>query len=109
VRDCMEEAGATTQERPDFARLFPYAAALGGTDRVESYPELEGASVYAVAYGDAEALLFVGEDDEDARRFERTLAELGADGSSPRRSGRVLLVWAAPLDPSSAAALEACL
>ena len=41
--DCLTDAGATVEELLRFAQLFPYAIAVRTLDRVEEYPELEGA------------------------------------------------------------------
>jgi hypothetical protein len=112
VRDCMEKAGASVRENPQFARLFPYLVAVAGTERVKSYPELDGATVYGVRYGTGEALLFVGHDDGAARAFERTLVRYAARGgrSTPaRRKGRVLLIWTVPMEsPSASTAIDGC-
>jgi hypothetical protein len=96
VTDCLADAGATVEESPGFGQLFPYAIAVRSLDRVQSYPELEGAKFFSVRYGSGRALLFVGEGDDDAEAFERTLAGLvGAEGGTlpSRRSGKALLVW----------------
>jgi hypothetical protein len=76
--------------------VFPYAIAVRSLDRVQSYPELDGATFYAVRYGSNRALLFVGEKDEDSEAFEKTLGNMvGAEGGTmtSRRSGKALLVW----------------
>jgi hypothetical protein len=112
VRDCLEDAGASTKKNERFEQLFPYLVAAGTGASVESFPELEGAEVYGVAYGDGEALLFVGEEADDARAFQRTLVDLGAieDVDVPaRRSDNVLLVWTVPIEPSVSAPLEDCI
>ena len=51
VTDCLTDAGATVEESLRFAQLFPYAIAVRTLDRVEEYPELEGARFYSVSYG----------------------------------------------------------
>jgi hypothetical protein len=93
-------------------RLFPYLVAVGGTERVTSYPELDGATVYGVKYGTGEALLFLGRDDGAARAFERTLVRYAARGgrSTPaRRKGRVLLIWTVPMEsPSASSRIDGC-
>ena len=45
VTDCLTDAGATVEESLRFAQLFPYAIAVRTLDRVEEYPELEGAKL----------------------------------------------------------------
>ena len=111
VRSCLEDAGATTKKNERFELLFPYLMAVGTGTGVESFPELDGAKVYGVAYGEGEALLFVGEEAEDAEAFEQTLVELGAiEGVDvpARRSDNVLLVWTVPLEPYETASLDDC-
>jgi hypothetical protein len=111
VRECIEKAGATVEASPNFAQLFPYAMALGADSRVGSYPELEEATVYGVAYGEGEALLFVGDDESDAEAFERTLTGFAAGGGvtlPSRRAGKVLLIWTVPLASFAAAPLDDC-
>ena len=96
VTDCLSDAGATVDEAEQLARVFPYAIAVRSLDRVQSYPELEGAKFYSVIYGSDRALLFVGEGDEDAEAFEKTLGGMvGAEGGTMTslRSGKALLVW----------------
>jgi hypothetical protein len=96
VTDCLTDAGATVEESPRFAQLFPYAIAVRTLDRVEQYPELKGAKFYSVLYGGNRAILFIGKGDEAAAAFESTLAHLvGGEGetTSSRRSGKALLVW----------------
>lgn len=96
VTDCLSDAGATVDESEQFARVFPYAIAVRSLDRVQSYPELEGAKFYSVMYGSNRALLFVGDGDGDAEAFEKTLgAMVGAEGGTMTslRSGKALLVW----------------
>ena len=104
VTNCMEKAGATVEESPHFAQLFPYAMALGEMDRVKSYPELDKAHIYSVRYGDDRALLFVGDNEDGARQFESLLSSLAASGGMTlpsRRAGKLLLVWTAPAAPGS--------
>ena len=75
------------------------------------FPELDGATVYGVAYGEGEALLFVGEEDEDALAFQRTLVDLGAvEGVDvpARRADNILLIWTVPLEPFETATLDDC-
>jgi hypothetical protein len=111
VRSCLEEAGATTKKSERFELMFPYLVAAGTGAPVESFPELEGATIYGVAYGEGEALLFVGEESDDARAFQRTLVELGAvEGVDvpARRSDYVLLIWTVPLEPYETASLDDC-
>jgi hypothetical protein len=96
VTDCLADAGATVEESARFAQLFPYAIAVRTLDRVEEYPELEGAKFYSVRYGQSRAILFIGKGDEAAAAFESTLAHLvSSEGQtmSSRRSGEALLVW----------------
>lgn len=96
VTDCLSDAGATVDESEQFARVFPYAIAARRLDRVQSYPELDGAAFYSVLYGSERALLFVGEGDEDAEAFEKTLGGMvSAEGATmpSLRSGKALLVW----------------
>jgi hypothetical protein len=96
VTDCLTDAGATIEESPRFGQLFPYAIAVRTLDRVQKYPELEGARFYAVRYGASRAILFIGKGDEAATAFESTLVHLlGREGNtmSSRRSGEALLVW----------------
>ena len=96
VTDCLSDAGATVEESEEFARVFPYAIAVRTLDRVEDYPELDGAHFYSVVYGGDRAILFIGKGDEAAAAFESTLTGLvGAEGQtlSSRRSGKALLVW----------------
>ena len=96
VTDCLSDAGATVDESEQFGRVFPYAIAVRSLDRVQSYPELEGAKFYSVNYGTNRALLFVGEGDDDAEAFEKTLGGMvGAEGGTMTslRSGKALLVW----------------
>ena len=47
VTDCLSDAGATVDEAEQLARVFPYAIAVRSLDRVQSYPELEGAKFVA--------------------------------------------------------------
>lgn len=97
VTSCMRKAGATVEQSPRFAQLFPYAMALGGTDGVQSYPELSGGKMYSVRSGSGALLLFVGRDEDAARTFESTLVSFAASGGvtlPSRRSGKVLLVRA---------------
>jgi hypothetical protein len=96
MTDCLAEAGATVEESERFAQLFPYAIAVRTLDRVEEYPELEGAKFYSVRYGSDRAILFIGKGDEASTAFESTLASIvQAEGQtmSSQRSGRALLVW----------------
>jgi hypothetical protein len=96
VTDCLTDAGATVEESLRFAQLFPYAIAVRTLDRVEEYPELEGAKFYSVRHGSNRAILFLGRGDEASTAFESTLAGLvGDEGQtmSSRRSGKALLVW----------------
>lgn len=96
VTDCLTDAGATVEESLRFAQLFPYAIAVRTLDRVEEYPELEGARFYSVSYGKSRAILFIGKGDEAATAFESTLVHLvSGEGQtmSSRRSGKALLVW----------------
>jgi hypothetical protein len=96
MTDCLTDAGATVEESPRFAQVFPYAIAVRTLDRVEEYPELDGAKFYSVRYGADRAILFIGKGDEASTAFESTLAGLvGAEGQtmSSRRSGKALLVW----------------
>jgi len=96
VTDCLADAGAEVEESPRFAQVFPYAIAVRSLDRVQSYPELDGAKFYSVLYGSDRALLFVGKEDGDAEAFEQTLGGLvGAEGGTmlSRRSDKALLVW----------------
>ena len=96
MTDCLADAGATVEESERFAQLFPYAIAVRTLERVEEYPELDGAKFYSVRYGSDRAILFIGNGDEASAAFESTLAGLvGAEGQtmSSRRSGNALLVW----------------
>jgi hypothetical protein len=96
MTDCLADAGATVEESPRFGQLFPYAIAVRSLERVEEYPELDGAKFYSVHYGSNRAILFIGKGDEASTAFESTLAGLvGREGltMSSRRSGRALLVW----------------
>jgi hypothetical protein len=96
MTDCLTDAGATVEESERFGQLFPYAIAARTLDRVEEYPELEGAKFYSVRYGSDRAILFIGMGDEASAAFESTLAGLvGREGQtmSSRRSGKALLVW----------------
>ncbi len=96
VTDCLTDAGATVEESPRFGQLFPYAIAARTLDRVEQYPELDGARFYSVSYGKSRAILFIGKGDEASAAFESTLAGLvSGEGQtmSSRRSGKALLVW----------------
>jgi hypothetical protein len=96
VTDCLTDAGATVEESLRFAQLFPYAIAALTLDRVEEYPELEGARFFSVRYGESPAILFIGKGDEAATAFESTLVHLmAAEGTtmSSRRAGKALLVW----------------
>ena len=96
VTDCLTDAGATVEESPRFGQLFPYAIAARTLDRVEQYPELEGAHFYSVRYGSGRAILFIGKGDEASASFESRLAGLvSREGQtmSSRRSGKALLVW----------------
>ncbi len=96
VTDCLADAGASVEESPRFGQVFPYAIAARTLDRVEEYPELDGAKFYSVRYGESRAILFIGKGDEASTAFESTLASLvqreGATMSS-QRSGKALLVW----------------
>ena len=108
VTDCLTDAGASVEESTRFAQLFPYAIAVRTLDRVEEYPELDGARFYSVRYGSDRAILFIGKGDEAATAFESTLAGLvGGEGQtmSSRRSGKALLVWERA---TYAPALDAC-
>ena len=78
VTDCLTDAGATVEESLRFAQLFPYAIAVRTLDRVEEYPELEGARFFSVRYGESRAILFIGKGDEAATAFESTLVHLMA-------------------------------
>ena len=96
MTDCLTDAGATVEESERFGQLFPYAIAARTLDRVEEYPELEGATFYSVRYGSDRAILFIGKGDAASAAFESTLSGLvGAEGQtmSSRRSGKALLVW----------------
>jgi hypothetical protein len=96
MTDCLTDAGATVEESERFGQLFPYAIAVRSLDRVEEYPELEGAKFYSVRYGSDRAILFIGKGDEASAAFESTLAGLvAAEGQtmSSQRSGKALLVW----------------
>jgi hypothetical protein len=96
VTDCLTDAGATVEESPRFGQLFPYAIAVRTLDRVEEYPELDGAQFFSVRYGESRAILFIGRGDEAATAFESTLVHLvGSEGEtmSSRRAGKALLVW----------------
>ena len=96
MTDCLTGAGATVEESERFGQLFPYAIAARTLDRVEEYPELDGATFYSVRYGSDRAILFIGKGDEASAAFESTLSGLvGAEGQtvSSRRSGKTLLVW----------------
>ena len=96
VTECIKKAGASVTESPRFGQVFPYAIALRGPDRVQSYPELEGARFYFVVFGSDRAMLFVGKGDHEAEVFEGTLRSLAAqDGGTmqARRAGKTLLVW----------------
>ena len=109
VTDCLTDAGATVEESLRFAQLFPYAIAVRTLERVEEYPELEGAKFYSVRYGSDRAILFIGKGDEASTAFESTLASLVQDEGttmSSRRSGRALLVWERP---THAPAIDGCL
>jgi hypothetical protein len=108
VTDCLTDAGASVEESEEFARLFPYAIAVRTLDRVEDYPELDGAHFYSVVYGSQRAILFIGKGDEAATSFESTLTGLVGDegqAMSSRRSGKALLVWERA---TYAPALDAC-
>ena len=99
ITDCIEKAGASVTESPRLAQVFPYAIALRGSDRVQSYPELEGAHFYVVLYGSDRAMLLVGKGEHEAEAFEstlRTLAAADGDTLTARRAGRALLVWERP-------------
>jgi hypothetical protein len=99
VTDCIEKAGASITESSRYAQVFPYAIALQGADRVQSYPELDGARFYFVVYGSDRAMLFVGKGDHEAEAFEGTLRSLVAqngDTMQARRAGNTLLVWESP-------------
>ena len=101
IRECMTKAGATLQKSERFEQAFPYLEAASTGERVQNHPELEGASIYAVKSGRAQALLFVGESKSDARAFERTLRALGWSlDIRSRQADRVLLLWLEP--PESA-------
>ena len=109
VTDCISDAGATVQENPRFAQMFPYAIAVRSLDRVGSYPELESAKFYFVIYGSDRALLFVGKGDDEAEAFEATLRGMVAqegDAFTARRAGKTLLVWE---HPTAAPAIDACI
>jgi len=109
VRNCMEKAGASLRESREFGRLFPYLVAASRVERVRSFPELKGATVYGVQYGTGEALLFVGRDGGAARAFERSLTQYAARGGRTlpsRRDGKVLLIWTVP--PSSTSTVDSC-
>jgi hypothetical protein len=96
MTDCLADAGATVEESERFAQLFPYAIAVRTLERVEEYPELDGANFYSVRYGGNRAILFIGKGDEASTAFESTLVSLvQAEGMtmSSRRSGKALLVW----------------
>ena len=96
VTNCLTDAGATVEESERFGQLFPYAIAVRTLDRVEEYPELEGARFYSVRYGSDRAILFIGKGEEASTAFESTLAGLvGVKGQtmSSQRSGKALLVW----------------
>ena len=81
ITDCLTDAGATVEESLRFAQLFPYAIAVRTLDRVEEYPELDGAKFYSVRYGADRAILFIGKGDEASTAFESTLARLvGVEG-----------------------------
>jgi hypothetical protein len=108
VTDCLSDAGATVEESEEFAQVFPYAIAVRTLDRVDDYPELDGARFYSVRYGSDRAILFIGKGDEAATAFESTLTGLvGGEGQtmSSRRSGKALLVWERA---TYAPALDAC-
>ena len=109
VTDCLADAGATVEESTRFAQLFPYAISARTLERVEEYPELDGAKFYSVRYGSDRAILFVGKGDDASTAFESTLAGLvSREGQtmSSRRSGRALLVWERP---TYAPAIDGCL
>jgi hypothetical protein len=109
VTDCISDAGATVQESPRFAQVFPYAMAVRGLDRVQSYPELDGAHFYFVTHGSDRAMLFVGEGDDAAEAFETTLSSMVAqddDTLTARRAGKALLVWERP---TYAPEIDACI
>jgi hypothetical protein len=109
VTDCLTNAGATVEESPRFAQVFPYAIAVRSLDRVDSYPELEGAHFYFVIYGSDRAMLFVGKGDDEAEAFESTLREMVAqegNAFTARRAGKALLVWERP---TYAPAIDACI
>jgi len=109
MTDCLTDAGASLEESPRFGQLFPYAIAARTLDRVEQYPELEGAKFYSVHYGSDRAILFIGKGDEASTAFESTLASIvSREGQtlSSRRSGRALLVWERP---TYAPAIDGCL
>jgi hypothetical protein len=96
VTDCLTDAGATVEESPRYAQLFPYAIAARTLEPVEEYPELDGATFYSLSYGSERAILFIGKGDEASAAFESTLVHLVAgEGTtmSSRRSGKALLVW----------------
>ena len=108
VTDCLTDAGASVEESEEFARVFPYAIAVRTLDRVEDYPELDGAHFYSVVYGSQRAILFIGKGDQAATSFESTLTGLVGDegqAMSSRRSGKALLVWERA---TYAPALDAC-
>jgi hypothetical protein len=108
VTDCLTDAGASVEESEEFARVFPYAIAVRTLDRVEDYPELDGAHFYSVVYGSQRAILFIGKGDEAATSFKSTLTGLVGDegqAMSSRRSGKALLVWERA---TYAPALDAC-
>ena len=109
VTDCLTDAGATVDESNEFARVFPYAIAVRTLERVQEYPELDGAKFYSVRYGSDRAILFIGRGDEASAAFESTLVSLvQREGTtmSSRRSGKALLVWErATYAPS----IEACI
>ena len=96
MTDCLTDAGASLEESPRFGQLFPYAIAARTLERVEEYPELDGAKFYSVRYGSDRAILFIGKGDEASTAFESTLASLvQREGTTmaSRRSGKALLVW----------------
>ena len=109
VSACLEKAGAEVHESPRFVQVFPYAIAVRSLDRVESYPELEGARFYFILYGSDRAMLFVGKGAAEAEAFETTLRTLLAEEGvafSGRRAGNALLVRE---HEASWPSLDACL
>ena len=109
VTDCLTDAGATVEESEEFARVFPYAIAVRSLDRVQSYPELDGAHFYFVIHGSDRAMLFVGKGNDAAEAFETTLSGMVAqkgDTLTARRAGKAVLVWERP---TYAPEIDACI